>query len=717
MSYCINPSCPHPQDSTLTDQVVCPHCGSSLVLLGRYRVISLLSTNSGFAVIYEVEDGTTRKILKTLQTRHNESKKAVELFKQEAAVLGQLDHPGIPQIDPPGYFQFFPKNSSEPIHCFVMEKIDGPTLYDWMLQQGHLLISEQQAIAWLEQIAQILHLVHQKNYFHRDIKLQNIMLRSTGQLVLIDFGTAREMTYTYLAQIGSSGNITRISSAGYTPPEQEKGHAVPQSDFYALGRTFVYLLTGRKLTDTDIYNPFTDEFCWREKASDISPQFANFIDHLMAHRAIDRPKDTQEILDTLREIKKHLADPATTATTLRLPATKIQFSPDSPTLPEYKPPRKIPKIWWGLGLIGLTLLGGYGIWEGYHYLTLESSPPEVVQEVATAKSFQGHQSLVNAIAISHNNQILVSASEDQTLKVWDLNRGELLKTLTGHTSAVRDVVLSDDGQFVISASSDRTIRIWDLNTGEVRHNLTGHASFVNHVILSQDQQILVSIGTDRTLRIWGVETGENLHTLTGHTSFINDMLISSDGTQLISASADRTLKIWDIATGELLHNLVGHASFVNRLTLSPDGQFVASASADRTVKIWNITTGELQKTLSGHTSFVNDVVISPDGKLVATASADKSIKVWNFATGEEQYTLDGHANYVNRLAITQDGQTLISSSADQTIRLWDLSTGEVKRVLSGHNAPINDFALSRDERYIGTGSESSQIMVWTINRE
>lgn len=97
-----------------------------------------------------------------------------------------------------------------------MEKIDGPNLKQWMVQQGNHPISEKQAMLWLTQLTDVLHLVHQHNYFHRDIKPENIMLRSSGQLVLVDFGAAREMTQTYMAHLGDS-NITAVSSAGYTP--------------------------------------------------------------------------------------------------------------------------------------------------------------------------------------------------------------------------------------------------------------------------------------------------------------------------------------------------------------------------------------------------------------------------------------------------------------------------------------------------------------------
>jgi serine/threonine protein kinase len=125
----------------------------------------------------------------------------------------------------------------EPVHCIVMEKIDGLDLKQWMKQQGNQPISEKQALNWLKQVADILHLVHQKNYFHRDIKPANIMIRSTGQLVLIDFGTARELTYTYLAEVGVEVMSQRLVLLA-TPPRTRKRSCRTAVRFLCLGTYF-----------------------------------------------------------------------------------------------------------------------------------------------------------------------------------------------------------------------------------------------------------------------------------------------------------------------------------------------------------------------------------------------------------------------------------------------------------------------------------------------
>jgi serine/threonine protein kinase len=256
----------------------------------------LLSDKTGFGNVYEAYERDKPKILKVLKADLNRDTKAVELFQQEANVLQQLNHPGIPKVEQ--YFQYTSRNSLL-LHCIVMEKIEGPDLEAWLRQQQNRPITEDQAVAWLKQLAQILVLVHGKQYLHRDIKPSNIMIRPDGQLVLIDFGTARELTRTYLAKVSSGAGITSISSSGYSAMEQMNGQALPQSDFFSLGRTFVFLLTGYQ--PTDMYDSYHNVLHWRNHATHVSPQLLNFVDWLMMREVGKRPANAQEIIDRLCE--------------------------------------------------------------------------------------------------------------------------------------------------------------------------------------------------------------------------------------------------------------------------------------------------------------------------------------------------------------------------------------------------------------------------------
>jgi serine/threonine protein kinase len=298
MSFCINPNCPKPLDPANTKNRICCNCGSEILLRGRYRVIKQLGCG-GFGKTYEVDDSGKAKVLKVL-TENNS--KAVELFQKEAKVLSQLNSMGIPKVESDAYFTVLPQNSSVPLHCLVMEKIEGVDLEQWMASHNYQPISQTQAMNWIKQLVEILALVHAHQYFHRDIKPQNIMLRPTGQLVLIDFGAVRQVSTTIL--MGNSH--TRIISQGYSPPEQQNGYSVQQSDFFALGRTFIFLLTGKEPQDNAIYDPLTNELHWRKYAVNISPIFADFINHLISPNASQRPENTRVILRRLHEIENSL---------------------------------------------------------------------------------------------------------------------------------------------------------------------------------------------------------------------------------------------------------------------------------------------------------------------------------------------------------------------------------------------------------------------------
>ncbi|MBD2462761.1 serine/threonine protein kinase [Oscillatoria sp. FACHB-1407] len=669
MSLCINPRCPQPDHPANDGSRFCESCGSHLVLQQRYRVLRLLSDKSGFGKVYEAYERSVPKILKVLKENHSTNPKAVELFQQEAEVLSQLYHPGIPLIEPNGYFQFQPKDGTGVLHCIIMEKIDGPNLREWMKQQGNNPISQRQAMNWLQQITEVLHLVHLKNYFHRDIKPDNLMLRSNGQLVLVDFGAAREMTYTYLAQLsGGSTGVTRISSAGYTPPEQEYGQAVPQSDFYALGRTFIYLLTAKLPTDSGIYDSLNNEFRWRDHAPQISSPFADFIDRLVSPRASDRPKNTQDILDELARIAADVGQPAPTP----IAPTVIKTFNDSGTVAQASAPKwtQIGSKRWLMGGVAalVVVLGGVGGWQIYQSMAGGSS---------------------EAIAIT--------------------------QTLSGHTGELKCLLLGPAGTHLISGSVDATIRIWDATTGQLVQTLEGHTSFINALIVSPNGKNLVSGSADATIRIWDLQTGETIRTLQDST-FINTLDISPDGKTLVSGDADNTIKLWNFATGEELQTLRSHTSPVNSIVFTPDGKNLISGSADSTVKLWDVQTGEVIRTFEGHASPINAVEVSPDGSTVVSASADRTVKVWDRQTGELIHTLQD-TSYVNAVVISPDGTTLISSNADGTIKVWDLAEGKLRRTLTGYKDPINFFVVDFNREMMGTGSHSRDIKLWQFELE
>ncbi|BBD63181.1 serine/threonine protein kinase (plasmid) [Nostoc sp. HK-01] len=315
MSYCINPLCAHRQNSD--DFETCISCGTSLLINNRVRLINpirpLTDNPYNYFDVFEVEDAGTKwhpvcekRVMKILKWN---TPKLIELIERESLTLQLIRHPKIPRSSLDDYFTFVPNNSFLTLHCLLIDKFDGDNLEKWVEANGK--ISQSLALDWLKQLIEVLSIVHGSNFFHRDIKPSNIILQPSGELALVDFGTARRVTETYLAKVSGSGGtgtgrggiyeITTIVTPRYTPLEQINGQAVPQSDFYALGRTFVHLVTGTSLMRLPI-DEKTGGIIWRNKASQIDKPFADFIDELMAPLPGQRPQTTRVILQRLERI-------------------------------------------------------------------------------------------------------------------------------------------------------------------------------------------------------------------------------------------------------------------------------------------------------------------------------------------------------------------------------------------------------------------------------
>ncbi|MCC3409709.1 MAG: tetratricopeptide repeat protein [Microcoleus sp. PH2017_10_PVI_O_A] len=292
MIYCINPDCKQRQNPNHIEH--CQACGTPLVISGYQLLKPLRALDPrSYTEIFEAEDRKgTRKVIKVLK---DSSTQLVEMFVREAFTLQLLNHPGIPKVEIDGYFTFTPKDSTQEIHCLAMEKIEGKNLEQWLTEHGR--ISQDIALNWLRQLIEIIEVLHKKHFFHRDIKPSNIILKPDGRLVLIDFGSVRGITNTYLAKIKQQ-TITAIISGGYTPPEQIDSQAVPQSDFYALGRTFIHLLTGKSPLELP-KDSRTGKLIWKKQAPQIFQPLADFIDEMVEFFPFDRPQNTAVILRSL----------------------------------------------------------------------------------------------------------------------------------------------------------------------------------------------------------------------------------------------------------------------------------------------------------------------------------------------------------------------------------------------------------------------------------
>ncbi|MGB3509628.1 MAG: protein kinase [Microcoleaceae cyanobacterium] len=661
MSYCINPNCSQAENHN--SPLFCEKCGSKLLIEGRYQAIKKLGKNK-WGVTYEVKGDGTTAILKVL---HLNNEKIISNFQEQAKVLAQLNHPGIPLVKPGDYFTFSPRNSDEKLHCLILEKIPGENLQQW-LDKNYQSLNQELAIKWLIQLIEILELLHKKLFFYQNIQPSNIILRSNGQLTLINFTL-----------------------------EQQPA----RSDFFSLGYTFVYLLT--KQPPSVFLNSDSHKLNWRDAAPNISVKLADFIDELMS------PKESETTQTLLHKLAKIKAEKVELDSTI----IKNKFNPFNSKL-----------------LLGsVILLLGFGAAKIYTHLQKKLNPQLISLEIQQNQIknydldeiFRQHKEkfivggIILILGIGGSHFIGYFRIEPKYLMLSLPNGVSLEETLNTDSERVYSVVISQDGQILVCGNGDGTIKVWQLETGEELGIIKGHTNDVISIALSRDGEILASGSYDGKIKVWQLET-QTEQTLQSHFMRVSSIAISPDGEKLVSGSSDDSIKFWHIPTGKMLHTFRGHSDSIYAVTISPDGKNLVTGSHNN-IKTWNLETGEEIDTLVGHNGRVLSVIVSPDGKKIASGSSDKTIKIWQLETGKLLQTLRGHSNDINSVVISPDGQTLASGSNDHTVKIWHLETGKLLRTIRGHSRWVSSVAFSPDGNILASGSFDKTIKLWKLGWE
>ena len=144
---------------------------------------------------------------------------------------------------------------------------------------------------------------------------------------------------------------------------------------------------------------------------------------------------------------------------------------------------------------------------------------------------------------------------------------ELIHLFSDHGGNIYYLDFSNNGKFLASASRDNNIKIWDLEKIEIAHVLTGHERSVMSVKFSSNDRYLISCSYDASIKLWDVQNGEEIYTFLGHSMPVNDADISQDCKYILSASSDNSIKLWEIKP-EILINYYFEVEFQNELNKS-----------------------------------------------------------------------------------------------------------------------------------------------------
>ncbi|HVU66544.1 MAG TPA: serine/threonine-protein kinase [Ktedonobacteraceae bacterium] len=692
--------------------------------LGRYRLLRQIG-HGGMGEVWLAEDPHLQRqvALKVLPSRKRDDEEFLRRFEREARAAAALHHPHILPVHDYGQQQM-PNNQT--VTYLVMSYVSGGSVEDRLkaLASGQGMLTQDEALTYLFQVAEAIDFAHAHNIIHRDIKPANMLLRDDNWLLLTDFGIARILT-----DMDSSATGAYLGTPTYMAPEQAQGNAVAASDIYSLAVVAYQLFTGRVPFQAD--NPFALSF-QHAFTPPTSPRVYNPTLSLELEKALLRglqkdpaqrpPSATAYITSLDRALKSF---PSHLPTPVQAPASSVTPRPTTSVTRR--------RVLAGVGIgVGVVLVGGGAA--AYAATSLARHAPPVVKAtpaVHATPTTAANEPLaisaaftkpVMAMAWAPEKNILATCSREGRLVLWDLTAAQPSASL----SPLAQVNSGMDDGILLSWSPDGTM----LAVGN--WGFDGDATAYETLIYTADLSGPAHGFTDQTL----LENASSVRGLGWTASNYLATVASARGDTSITR-----LSLWNMrqpGQKALTTDIKAGLPFVldkgNCLAASPDGSLltICLGGGLQPGRLNTGGKGKLWQPIGSVLLFngirLSSVAWSADGRYVAGISVlptdNGVVGVWD-ATQHYQLALPRlAASSVPASVLTMawspasSGTWLALGGDDGNVYLWNVGKSpEPARILS-HNiqGSVTSLAWSADGRWLAASYDDNltTILLWRM---
>ncbi|OGV56468.1 MAG: hypothetical protein A2X45_03380 [Lentisphaerae bacterium GWF2_50_93] len=620
------------------------------------------------------------------------------------------------------------------------EWMDGGSLASWIAEGK--LDSIEKILDVSIQFAWGLVYAHGKGMIHQDVKPDNVLLTSRGNVKVADFGISNaKAKFSRNAYMKSQIMGTMISESGaYTPaycsPEQaNRGKLTRRTDIWSWAVSVMEMFTGNAIWPSGSVAGKSFEEYLKSPADyfkmPMPDALINLLRECFKENETERPRDFKVIVDKLLDIYRR-------ETGMEYGLIIPKAASDAPdslnnralSYMDMAQPEQAERLWaQALKIDPVHLESIYN--QGLHlWRSGKIDSIELIRRMETVR--HGYTSswldeyllamihldrgdtesaitLLESAASQSNNNPDVVRMIGITANRHSKNRCILT---IGCGNQVSSVCFSPDGNRVVSGFSDYKLKLWDLKTGQYLRSFVGHNGPVTSVTFSLDGKFTLSGSDDKTIKLWDVKSNQCLLTFEGHKKTVNSVAFSTDGKFVLSGSDDHSIKLWDSGSGRCLRTFEGHDRSVTSVCFNPDSKTVLSGSGDRSIKLWDSESGRCLGTLEGHKSPVTSVSFDPNGKFALSGSWDHSMKLWDLKSGHCLRTFEGHTSYIRSVGFSPDGKYVLSGSWDNTMKLWDVASNQCFCTFEGHSSNINSICFSPDSKYVLSGSSDNTMKLW-----